>query len=313
MDASQEESAGSLEIAGFWRRLGALAIDGIAMGLVGAIIGALFFDPLARMGIHARLIGFAVALTYFGIGNSRIAGGRTLGKRLLGVRVVDAGGRPLSLPRSLTRYAVLGTPLFLNGLPLDPRYAQSPLVYLLALVVFGGTSAIVYLYLFNRRTRQSLHDLAVGSYVVRAEAAVRETSFPRLWPGHLVVVAGLAAAASITPLLLQRLLAKQDWADLAAVQQSVSGQPHVMHAQVSRGWTSSGGKQAHSLQSLLWLDAPLTEDEVFARRIARQMAKAGSKPATDETIVVTLVYGYDLGIASVWNRHPYPFEPGELQ
>lgn len=313
MEERKEEEAGAREIAGFWSRLGALAVDAIAIGLVGAILGALLFDPLARLGVYARLIGFTLALTYFGIGNSRVTRGQTLGKRLLGVRVVDTGGGFLSLPRSLVRYTVLGTPFFLNGLLLDPQHVESPLAYLLGLVVFGGTSAIVYLYLFNRRTRQSLHDLVVNSYVVRAGAVARAASFPRLWPGHLVVVAALAAIALSMPLLLQRFMGKQDWADLIAVHEAVSGQPHVMSVHVARGWTASKGKETHFLQSLLWLDAPLTDDEAFAKRMARLMASAGSKPVTDETIVVTLAYGYDMGIASAWNTRPYSFAPGDLK
>jgi uncharacterized RDD family membrane protein YckC len=60
------------------------------------------------MGAYARLIGFAIALAYFGICKSRIGGGQTLGKRWLDVRVVDAHDQLLSLPRSLLGYAVLG-------------------------------------------------------------------------------------------------------------------------------------------------------------------------------------------------------------
>jgi hypothetical protein len=41
---------------------------------------------------------------------------------------------------------------------------------LLSIVVIGGMLVIAYLYVFNRRTRQSLHDLCVQSYVVRASA-----------------------------------------------------------------------------------------------------------------------------------------------
>lgn len=313
MHALQGAEAGSLEIAGFWRRIVALAIDATALGLVGTVLGALCFDPLARMGAYARLIGFAIALTYFGIGNSRITDGQTLGKRLLRLRVVDAEGRSLSLPRSLARYVVLAAAFFLNGVWFDPQNAHPLLGYLLSLVVFGGMAAVFYLYLFNRRTRQSLHDLAVGSYVVRADAAEEAASFPRLWHGHLVVVAVLAVAALSVPVVLQRFVAQQNWKDLMAMHRALSSQPHVMQAQVTRGWTVSAGKETRYLQSLLRLDAPLTDDSALAERIARQMAEAGSKPAAEETIGVNLIYGYDMGIASAWKKRLYVFKPDELQ
>lgn len=185
MDTLHGEGGPDRKIAGFWRRLGAFVIDLVLLGIAGMIFGALLFDTLARMGAYARLIGFAIALAYFGICNSRIGDGQTLGKRWLGVRGVDAHDQLLSLPRSLLRYAVLGIPFFANGLPVDPKLAMSTsLGYLLAFVVFGGIFALVYFYIFNRRTRQSLHDLVVGSYVERFDGAGRSVPFPVMWRGH---------------------------------------------------------------------------------------------------------------------------------
>lgn len=313
MDGLHGEGWPNHEIAGFWRRLGALAIDVVLLGIVGWILGELLFDPLARMGAYAKLIGFAIALAYFGICNSRIGGGQTLGKRWLGVRVVDAHDQLLSLPRSLLRYAVLGIPFFANGLPLSPEQAISSLLgYLMALVVFGGMLAIVYLYIFNRRTRQSLHDLAVGSYVERFDRAAQAAPFPAIWRGHMVVVAVIAVIALSGPMVAGRFIGIQPFAGILPLYQTLSAQPHVMNAQVVRAWTSMNGQVTHSLQSSLRLDAPLTEDDAMARRIAQQMAKADSNIADEDAIVVTLVYGYDMGIASGWKRHGYSFKPAEL-
>ncbi|WP_161596236.1 RDD family protein [Rhodanobacter glycinis] len=273
MDAWQGEVP-NRKIAGFWRRLGAFVVDVILLGIAGLILGALFFDPFARMGAYARLIGFAIALAYFGLCNSRIGGGQTLGKRWLGVRVVDAHDQLLSLPRSLLRYAVLGIPFFANGLPVSPTLAMStPLGYLLALVVFGGMFAIVYLYIFNRRTRQSLHDLVVGSYVERCDRAAQPVPFPIMWRGHVAVVAVLAAIALSAPAVASRFTQTQTFAEMLPLYQTLSSQPHVINAQVVRGWTSMNGNTTHSLQSSLRLDAPLTEDDAMARRVAQQTAK----------------------------------------
>ena len=95
--------------------------------------------------------------------------------------------------------------------------------------------------------------------------------------------------------------------------QMLSSQPHVMTAQVARSWTSRNGVTSHSLQSSLWLDAPLTDDEAMAKRIAQQMAKADPNIAEQDAVVVTLVYGYDMGIASGWKKHQHSFNASELQ
>lgn len=314
VDALHGEEAPAREIAGFWRRLGAFVIDVIMLGIVGMILGSLLFDTFARMGAYARLVGFAIALAYFGVLNSRIGDGQTLGKRWLGVRVVDAHDQLLSLPRSLLRYAVLGIPFFANGLPVDPEVAMgSTLGYLLALVVFGGMLAIVYLYVFNRRTRQSLHDLAVGSYVERFDGAARLVPFPVMWRGHVAVAALLAAVALGAPIVANHFAQTRSFADLMPLYRKLSRQPHVMTAQVMRSWTSMNGNTTHSLQSSLQLDAPLVDDDAMARRIAQQMAKADSEIAHEDAVVVRLVFGYDMGIASGWKTHVYSYKPEELR
>ncbi|HTD27830.1 MAG TPA: RDD family protein, partial [Xanthomonadaceae bacterium] len=230
------------------------------------------------------------------------------------VRVVDAQGQLLSLPRSLLRYAVLGIPFFANGLPIDPESAMSaPLGYVLALVVFGGMFAVIYLYLFNRRTRQALHDLVVGSYVERVDRAANPVPFPVIWNGHIVVVVLFAIFALSTPLAAIRLANTRTFADILPLYRTLSTQPHVMTAQVTRNWASFNGSTSHYLQSSLRLDAPLIEDSAMAKRIVQMMAKADRDIRTEDVVVVALVYGYDMGIASGWERHVYSFKPGELQ
>ena len=313
MDAQQGDGSPQRVIAGFWRRLGALVIDLILLSIVGFMLGALFFGTLARMGLYARLVGFAIALAYFGILNSRIGGGQTLGQRLIGVRVVDGNGQLIPLPRALVRYAVLGIPFFANGVVFNPNVAQTPLGYLLALIVFGGIFAIVYLYIFNRRTRQSLHDLAMGSYVERVDPAAQPATFPVMWRGHLVALVVIAVIALSGPVVASRFEKSRVFAGMLPLFQTLSTQPHVMMAQVKRGWMSVNGHTTHSLQVVLRLDAPLTDDNIMAKHIAQQMAKGDPEIAKEDTVVVVLVYGYDMGIASGWKRHGYSFKLGELR
>jgi hypothetical protein len=117
---------------------------------------------------------------------------------------------------------------------------------------------------------------------------------------------------------VSRFAQTQTFAGILPLYQTLSTQPHVMTAQVTtqvmHGWSSvNGGSTTHSLQSSLWLDAPMTEDGDMARRIAQQMAKADPNIADEDVVVVTLVYGYDMGIASGWKKHGYSFKPGELR
>jgi len=104
------EVAGSSSFAGAWRRLGAFVVDAFLLGLVGVIAGYFLFDFFVSLGSWGRVLGFAIALGYFGTLNSGIGHGQTIGKRLLRIRVVSADGSPLSVSKSVLRFAILGTP-----------------------------------------------------------------------------------------------------------------------------------------------------------------------------------------------------------
>jgi uncharacterized RDD family membrane protein YckC len=183
---------------GFWQRLGALLIDSLILGVIGFAAGSLAFEPLAAMGDLGRLIGLATVVLYFGVLASGLGGGATPGHRLLKLRVTDRQGRPLGLPTALLRALILGGPWMANGLFVNlPASPLSSLVGVtLCMVVFGGTFAQVYLYLFNRPSRRLLHDLLTGAYVVRATASPSSGQIPRVHLvicGFVFVAAGLAA------------------------------------------------------------------------------------------------------------------------
>ena len=68
-------------IAGFWRRLAAFLIDGIILSVPTMLVGLAFFQWAVSLGQAGRLVGFIVALLYFGVLNSM--------KALLGSNMVS--------------------------------------------------------------------------------------------------------------------------------------------------------------------------------------------------------------------------------
>ena len=83
--------------SGFWRRFGATFIDGIMLALITGVLVALL-----KGGGYA--LGFLVAISYYTYfeGGPR---GQTLGKRALGIRVIDFdGGGSIGYPRAAIRY-----------------------------------------------------------------------------------------------------------------------------------------------------------------------------------------------------------------
>jgi uncharacterized RDD family membrane protein YckC len=84
--------------SGFWRRFAAAFVDGLVLAIPNAIfIAALDY---ATANVLSLLVGISY-FTYFEGGPT----GQTLGKRALGIRVIDfKGGGPIGYGRGLLRY-----------------------------------------------------------------------------------------------------------------------------------------------------------------------------------------------------------------
>ena len=86
---SREAAMGDIRYAGFWIRFVAVMIDLVVVGMIGGLLGS---DP--RSGL--------LFLVYSGI-LIGIWNGQTIGKRICGIKVIAADGRPCSVGRALGR------------------------------------------------------------------------------------------------------------------------------------------------------------------------------------------------------------------
>jgi uncharacterized RDD family membrane protein YckC len=149
-------------IASFWRRLGAFVLDSIILGFAAFILAIPFFSTLSRLGPYGRVVGIFLALPYYAILNSKIGDGQTIGKRVLDIQVVDAGGRTIPFSTSLLRYLVLFVPYFLSDAAFP--VTRTPWIVSACQQVLGVVSAAtLYMLIFNRHARQGIHDLAAGT------------------------------------------------------------------------------------------------------------------------------------------------------
>jgi uncharacterized RDD family membrane protein YckC len=97
-DAS-ESSATTGARAGFWRRFVAALLDGIILGVIGGILGAILTDN----DNAASGVGLVLGILYYTYFEG--SSGQTLGKKALGIRVVDlAGGGSIGFGRAFIRY-----------------------------------------------------------------------------------------------------------------------------------------------------------------------------------------------------------------
>lgn len=181
------------ETAKIWRRGFAFLIDSAILGLVGFIIANAFFNIFVSLGPYARFLGYVIAVFYYGYFNSEKRKGQTPGKLLMKIRVVNGRGEPISFETSLIRAAFLMLPLTLKQIgPAIPAEYDAPnqfLAMLNFLITCLGTG-IIYFFLFNKGTKQSLHDLICGTFVIKA-ATEGPPDNKGVWKGHYYIFGGL--------------------------------------------------------------------------------------------------------------------------
>jgi uncharacterized RDD family membrane protein YckC len=300
-------------VASFWRRFFAFLLDGIIINVLGSIIGLFFFDSLSRLGPWGRFVGFLVVLPYFAFFESRLGDGQSIGKRLLGLRVVNSHGTTISLEESLLRYFVFAIPIFLNSLALPISRTPWFVFPLLAILVFGVGGATLYLLIFNRNTRQGLHDLAAGTYVVEARQT-GPVEANGIWKFHWIILGSLAlvltpAAAilgkkftesGVFPQLLQdvRLIEIMDGAQRAGAQDA-----HRINV------GSSDRERTLVITIFVTPDSP--DGQAFADQIAKTILENDRTSEQYARLNIVIMHGYDLGFASGWRSNSFSLTPAE--
>ena len=168
--------------ASFPRRLAAGALDALLLGL---LVQALQWGAWFGFGLGAGTLTGAwswhlyllatVSLPcglYYLLGDAS-AGGATPGKRWLGVRVLHVYGSRVSLPRALVRTLFKLLPWELAHVALcfpEPVFVTGELPMPRLLMAVYGLVALYLAAALMTLKKQSVHDLAVGTWVVRAGA-----------------------------------------------------------------------------------------------------------------------------------------------
>ena len=312
------DTAAFAPIAGFWRRVAAFLVDAVILGLMGYALSLRLFDAFVSMGPWGRGFGFVIAMAYFVPQEVAHGGGQSLGKRLLRIRVVDAQGRALGPVRSIARFAVFGVPYFLDGVMLPMNVTMFAGGIPFALLAPGALLALAYLLVFNRRTRQSLHDLAVGAFVVRVARETRVAPTPgpaRAWGGHLAIAAVLMLLVGAVPLLYPQIMRIPLFAGLSALSRRLSAEPGLRSVSVLASERHGFGIGTSDVQRELLIqgtmETPPTDYVPLSTRLAGIALATYPDAARADRITVRIAHGFDIGIASHWDANTLSLTPDQ--
>lgn len=273
-------------VCGFWRRVRAFMLDCLILAIPLEVFGWVYFDRLAQVGDRGAIVGIVVAVVYFGILGSSIGNGQTVGMRVCKIKVVDAGGKLLPVSKSLPRYTILWIPIALNRTTMPNRFS---------VVIDVALFFIVYLYVFNRRTRQSLHDLAVGSFVVQAATAgqpIHQRMCRAQWAiASACVVMGVVASAVFSTMIK----GVGPFPELLAIQRQIAatGKVHQVGVQTTTNW--SNGETSHSIAvTANWKGKPVDYEQA-ATELAAIALHADPGLMKRDVLQISIRTGFNLG------------------
>lgn len=285
------------------QRFGAFLLDiilvwAIEYGLL-MLCGGLF----VQYGNTARLVGYLLGVACFAIPQSRIGKGQTFGQWLFRIRVVDRNGAGISPVYSLMRFTVLWSFFLIWELAFPIEVISSRLYWIVLGIAYAIPVGVPYFILFNRRTRQGLHDLAVGAFVVKApwKGPLSPEPVSRI---HAVIFPVLVILCGVSGLLVSRLLMPGILADpqaLADPLKQIDG--GIVTAIVRKNVQVDGGKKLH-----IYLAASVDGSETPGKvgYALKDIARAGT-PGLDRSfmIFVTVREGAYLGPCGIWKLYSW--------
>jgi uncharacterized RDD family membrane protein YckC len=176
--------------SGFWRRAGSLALDGVIVGLPVALVLA----PTSLSGVVRGVVEGVVFVVYGGTLVGRR--GQTLGMRVAKITCVMADGSlvtpGVAYTRAVVRVALNSVSLLAFAIaPPVTAAAGSVLTtaqmnaehrFLSYVALLSAPYLLDLLWMLWSPRRQTLHDLAAGTVVVRSEVQVSAPALPPLRP-----------------------------------------------------------------------------------------------------------------------------------
>jgi uncharacterized RDD family membrane protein YckC len=299
------------QIGALWRRLVAFALDSLFLGLAASVLVWPFFKMLSHLGTWAPLLGFFIGLPYFALMNSRVGNGQTWGKRLLHLQVVYRDGETLSLSDSTLRYSVFSIGYYLSSIALPATRTPWIVMVLLPALTGGLCICIVYLVLFNRRSRQGVHDLAVDSFV--ADAHPNGPLMPKpIWKAHWLILGAILLVIFVGGGILEsRMRNLKSFSELLADLEIVEGMRGVYAASVmdANAWGSGNSKKL-IIVTVHWT-GDSDQQGVFSEELVRTLLLNDPKIDQWGALRVVVVRGYNIGVANANVSQVFQHTPAE--
>lgn len=288
----------NLFLSKFWTRVWALLIDSLILGIFGFILGSVFEDFFIALGEEAKLIGWFISLAYFSILNSKLNNGQTIGKKIMKIQVTDIEGRTVSLKTSFIRALIFTTPFFLNGFKITGTATFSVVNIIQSMIIFTLGLGIMVFYIFNKETRQSLHDIVAKTYVVQDHRNSTVTIMPQPKKLPFYITGGLLLLVIITS--IYNYNSNSEIKKLLPVYEMVSRQDHVSRASISMNHFSGSKQYVYTISIKTDKKQQFNghmENDPIIKEAVETFINSNVYENDQDVLNVVIGSGFDIGIA----------------
>ena len=293
-------------VVGFWRRFFADFIDAIFLGIPGYGIGYLFRYTFSAMGIYAIWFGLVFSFLYYGLQHTRLCGGQTPGKRLLGIQVLRRDGGYLDFGKSFLRYLVVSFVFYngiygglLNHLPPTAMMAAGSVYFLVIVWAFFACFLMIPFHPLKR----GLHDIVAGSIVVfketfDSEVVERLQDSKKTKRAFIILTVGsvILAGGCIVGLMKFTSSHSDDFTKLTEIQRFLGAEYDVPRVSANR----YNGK-AQSLVVFIFVPLAIfenkTEKELIRQEVFNKVNGKFSDLEQFGNLRVVIASGFNIGIA----------------
>ncbi|MDZ7633531.1 MAG: RDD family protein [Bacteroidales bacterium] len=293
-------------------RFAAYLIDILLLGVFGMILGLLLRSSFAKMGYQGLLVGFSITIAYFGVGNSNVFKGQTLGKKTLNLRVVNSDYSTLSVWKSLLRSSIYTIPFFflnyriIGWSELSASYVGKSIICLSFMIVLP-----IHL-IINTPTRQALHDLFLGTYVINtygySEVPLGKS---RILPTTIIGIIALLLISLFVFLNIRNSYNNMVVQELAPLKEKIDNLDKVAYSAISRNTstTRQSGSDEISRSNYLRLNiiikdnlisgaSPDDIERISPVKDAIKIVLSDYEELNNlDFIQVSLMYGFNIGIS----------------
>lgn len=285
-----------------FKRLLSFLIDLTILAFVGLLLGLIFEDFFFKIGTFGKIIGFFLAGLYFSFLENDKSIGQSIGKKILKIKVVHVSGNSLSFIRSFLRYSIWGICYYINGMNFSGLKYESLYSSIGTILLFGGGFIIPFLFVFNRKTKQSLHDLCFSTYVI--DIKYKQDLEKEKINKYLIPVGIIIPLIAFTILFTANTGNNQtNVSELDNYRTIVTNLPEIKNAGVSTGQTTVKSVNGSSNTSYYMAINILLEENYpnkseIATKVASLILREDELLKKKDFIIISVAYGYDIGIWS---------------